>query len=180
MFFELLVFVIATTLSLIYAGFAITRLKPWYAKLISGVFFVLLIPLTIVGYLVFIPHAYNEFIEYRFARRFYSYPLPPETSEISRESWHGFEGRTGNVCSFKAYRVLKTNLSQEEFEAYYAGVGFPTAHKTGSGYALLQREGIDGIGVDIEFHDPHTVTISLSDGFYIYGFGLWDLACYSP
>ncbi len=117
---------------------------------------------------------YNSITLFTFSQRFYAYPLPPETTLISRSSEYGLMGGNGNHCSFLATMLVTTTLTEQEMEDYYANVTFATIHPNSSvagGWGLNGR-----IRPTVNFISPTTAEIRLFDGIY-YGFRNRDAKC---
>jgi hypothetical protein len=90
-----------------------------------------------------IPMAVNEMRLARFARSLYEYPLPPDTSVVSRHAEVGLMGN-GNHCDFVAEQTMQSALTQAELEAYYQHVVLPEASPPGEGaFVAVYFEGRD-------------------------------------
>lgn len=124
------------------------------------------------------PFTYNNYGLVKLAHPFYSYPLPPQTTEIDQQAYAGtLPGQNGSVCSFLIERILHTDLSQREIEAYYANVLFdPVEFKS---FASSFRED-NKLTPDIQWDTPELglVTVSLYDGGYVDGIRINDPRCW--
>ena len=120
-----------------------------------------------------LPRIYNSISLFTFSQRFYAYPLPPETTVISRSSEYGAAGN-GHSCSFLATFLVTTTLTEQEVRDYYANVTFATIHPispAAGGWGLNGR-----IRPTVNFISPTTAEIRLFDGVYA-GFRSRDGKC---
>jgi hypothetical protein len=89
-----------------------------------------------------VPEIYHQLRWQAFASPFLNYPLPPQTTEIGWARAIGNLGGNGNNCYYRATRLLATELSLDEIEAYYHDVSFPAVEPGKSGMGtLLERSG---------------------------------------
>ena len=120
-----------------------------------------------------LPRIYNSISLFTFSQRFYAYPLPPETTVISRSSEYGAAGN-GHSCSFLATFLVTTTLTEQEMEDYYTNITFPTIHSDSS---MAMMSGLNGrIRPHVNFISTTTAEIRLYDGVYL-GFRSWDPKC---
>lgn len=94
---------------------------------LRGLLGLVLLPIGATGafccFPLLIPVAMNELRLARFARGLYEYPLPPDTSVVSRHAAVGLMGN-GNHCDFIAEQTMRSALTQAELEAYYRTSSF--------------------------------------------------------
>jgi len=60
----------------------------------------------------------------RFSDNLYAYPLPLETTILSRKQDISLRGN-GNHCDFYAEQIMSTKLSRQEIETHYSGLELP-------------------------------------------------------
>jgi|GEM_PF-6803496 len=85
-----------------------------------------------------------------FAQQLFDYPLPPLTTEISRETQTNQFGGSANFCHYEAILQVMTHLNKSELEAYYedlmiVGVdGQPLNNRSGfhDNTVMIQGQGV--------------------------------------
>jgi hypothetical protein len=93
-------------------------------KQILKILLAIIIPLLLCGVIGWSPIFVNNLRLKHFAENLYQYPLPPETTVLSRHAELSKLGN-GNNCLYKVQQAMSSLLSREEIERYYDGAEFP-------------------------------------------------------
>jgi len=88
------------------------------------VVFACLLPLGLCGFGIWLPKFINDLRLSTFAIHLYNYPLPPNTTVVSRYAELSKVGN-GSNCWYEVEQSMVSTLSRSEIEHYYEGVMLP-------------------------------------------------------
>lgn len=88
------------------------------------VIFACILPISLCGFVVWLPKFINDHRLLSFANNLYDYPLPPDTTIISQYSELSKVGN-GNNCFYKAEQSMLSKLPRTDIEQYYESVMVP-------------------------------------------------------
>jgi len=118
-----------------------------------------------------------------FAKPFYDYPLPPQSTEIGREAFVYTISQSGtSMCNYSASRTIRSSLSHDDVRRYYYSVFFDGIGDESASIALSGNIATGKLGADVSFDetDPEIAVITLDDGPYFGNFIAFDMRCWSP
>ncbi len=105
---------------------------------------------------IMFPVLMHNLMLFRLERSLYSYPFPPNTSLVSRQSTIRPNTGNGDYCIFLVRQTMVTTLNEKEISSYYSNVEVPgvsgyTSRIWADFYEVLSQA--DGLQFTIEIND---------------------------